>query len=719
MIHRTRLRPIAARCLSVQPILFLGLLIGCCPVNFAAAQQAYPMLMSIEPVAAQVGESSLHTIESRYSSEGTYRIIVSGDGVVGEVVPPESADAKPTPQSLQVRFNVADDALPGVRDVRVATPNGVSTIAQLVIAGDPIVVETADNDEFDSATPFAVPATLCGSLEKAEDVDWFKFSARGGERLYLTVRCMKLQDRIHDLQRHADPILTIRQANGATIATSDNVFGADPFLCHTFDEDGEYYLEIRDVRYQGNKFWQYAIEVSHQPYATAVFPLAFTPETTEANVAPLIAGPMGEMPVDRGKVTIPPASLTLPEAVSIGIRTARLRYDGGGEQAVAVVIADGPFEFESDTGNDTPETAQEVQLPAGIHGRIERPRDVDCFAFTAERGERFDFEVFASRVGSPLDSHLRLLDAEGKPLQLNDDLRDGKRVYADSRIENWSAPADGRYVLEIRDLNLRGGEGFVYFLQATTARPHFKLYSDTDKTLLTPGTSGVIFVRAERKHGFKGEIGLEVSGLPPGVTAESGRILAGAHTDGCIVLSAADSAVPDVSNIEIRGVSEPEGEQGGDVITAVATNYQEIYQPGGGRGHWPVEAHAVSVGTPADILAVRVTPNEVRLKPGESVTLEVELERAAGFDKNVLLEVVYKHLNSVFGDPLPKGVTVDSAASTTLLTGGASRGKITLSASDDAVLTEHQTFSVMANVSINFVMKATYASSPVAIAVLP
>ncbi len=81
--------------------------------------------------------------------------------------------------------------------------------------------------------------------------------------------------------------------------------------------------------------------------------------------------------------------------------------------------------------------------------------------------------------------------------------------------------------------------------------------------------------------------------------------------------------------------------------------------PGGGRGHYPVEMHTVSVGEPLDITAVKVSATEVKLKPGESQKIEITIERAEGFDKNVTLDCLYRHLNSVYGDSLPKGVTID------------------------------------------------------------
>lgn len=708
--------------IRISEFWLLMFLIGTCCIDAmfsrsVIAQQSYPMLMSIEPISTQVGSVSEHTIRSRYSMEGTYRVLVSGSGVIGEVIPPEegSEPAKSPVQALDVRFVVDEDALPGVREVRLATPHGVSTIAQLVVGHDPVTIQTADNHLLAAATPFAIPATLCGGLDKAEDVDLYKFQATQGQTVHFFVRCMKLQDSIHDLQTHADPILTLRDYNGSTIAASDNVYGADPFLSHTFDSDGEYYLEIRDVRYQGNPYWQYSIHVSQRPHLQAIFPLAVLPTEPTHVVAP----------VGYGLSDHQQAVIHLPDSVSAGVNLAGVNLvgatvDGTNRHGVQVVVDEGPFTFEVVEGTTSLDSAQTVTVPGGIHGRIARPSEIDFYAFKAHRGERYSFEVFARRVGSSLDSHLRLLDATGKQLQVNDDLRDGKRTYSDSRIENWTVPADGRYLLEVRDLNLRGGADYVYFLKATQATPHFRLFADTDKTLLTPGTSGVIFVRAERLNGFDGEIRLRVSGLPEGVRASSGRILSGSHVDGCVVLTAAENVRPDVSNIEIRGsasVALADGQA--EEISTVATIYQEIYQPGGGRGHWPVSMHAVSIGSPADILAVKVTPSEVTLRRGESITLDIEIERADGFDKNVLLEIAYQHLSSVFGDPLPKGITVDASASNTLLTGGATKGKITLKAANDATEAKAVQFAVMANVSLNFVMKNTYASSPIVLNVVP
>jgi hypothetical protein len=153
-------------------------------------------------------------------------------------------------------------------------------------------------------------------------------------------------------------------------------------------------------------------------------------------------------------------------------------------------------------------------------------------------------------------------------------------------------------------------------------------------------------------------------------------------------------------------------------LTAAAVPYQEIYLPGGGRGHWQVDDHVVSVTGYTDIRYVTLSDYDVVLKPGESKSIKVTVDRSPEFTQNVILEMVYQHLGSIFGNPLPPGVTIDDKTSKSLLAGGATEGVLTIKAAADAAPVERQQACVMANVSINFVMKTTYASRPVTITIV-
>ncbi|HEV3344061.1 MAG TPA: hypothetical protein VG125_27045, partial [Pirellulales bacterium] len=387
--------------------------------------------------------------------------------------------------------------------------------------------------------------------------------------------------------------------------------------------------------------------------------------------------------------------------------------------AAPVVVSRLPDSIESGGEHNTAATAQPISAPTGVSGRIARDGEIDCYQFECKKGDRFNFEIVARRNQSMLDPVLRVLNEQGGALLENDDLNTGRFIHADSLSEDWTAPADGKYVVEVRDLHLRGGPQFVYFLGVTRSEPRFVLDIDTDKTLLAPGTAGAIFVRTYRKGGFTGEVQLAVEGLPPGVTAVSGRILESGR-DGCIVLQAAPDAPRGATNIKITGTAflpAADPAQPPRQLAAVAEPLQEIYMPGGGRYHYPVDMHTVTVGDVMDLKSVKLSTNTVSLKPGGSQKIDVTIERREGFKGNVTLDVIYQHLGSIYGDSLPAGVKIDDKQSQTLLSGEQSQGYITLTAAADAKPVENQQIALMANVSINFVMKYSYAAEPVKVTV--
>lgn len=685
-------------------------LLGAFPIG-ASAQTGYPMVMSLKPVAVHAGgEPGEIEFNTRYSMFGAYQVLVSGDGVTGEIQHPEvkAGEKPPSLTKMKVNFTAAAEAMPGVRDVKIATPTGVSTVGQLVVVSDAVVYEDGNNNTRDAANPLTLPATVCGVIEKNEDVDYFSFNVEAGAQLTFHCRCSRLQDRIHDMQRHADPMITIRNAMGGTVAASDNFYFGDPFLGVTFDRAGEYFLEIRDVRYHGNTYWEYAVEVSDRPFVSNIYPMGLTvgQETPVEIVG-------SHLPESRT------ANVTLPLDSPPGPAWTRLNLSGSASNPVAAYATHLATALETADDNNAPQSGQSVSIPGGINGRIAESSDVDCYRFEAKQGEAFTFEVRARRYQSSIDPYIRLLNADGKQLAENDDLKDMKRSFADSRIENWKVPADGTYTLEIRDMHLRGGGSFVYFIEATRAVPHFRLYADTDKTLLAPGSNGVLFVQVERKNGFTGEVQLRVDGLPEGVEAICGRILPGKPIDGCIILKAAPEAKPLVQNIRISGTSswKPADDAEPLELEAIASVYQEMYQPGGGRGHWPAEVHTVSVVTPPDVQGIELSDYDVSLKPGETKKIEVTLKRAEEFKGNVTLDCRFFHLRE-FCNTLPPGVKFDEGKSSKLITGQNTTGHIVLTADPNAAPVDRQLVPITANVSLNFVMKTTFAANPLWVSVV-
>lgn len=685
------------RCLLV----FLAL--DCGPV-VAQDVASYPMLMAIQPLAAQVGTTAEFVVDSRYTMAGAYQVFVSGTGVQGEVG--SAVSDKPPITKLRVRFTVAPGAQLGPREFRIATPQGISTAGQLVVVRDPVLVENDKSGTASTAQLVDLPASLCGTISKAEESDFYRFYATAGQALTFQVRAARCEDKIHDLQVHFDPLIVLRDSRGTVIAGNDNYFFADPLLQYTFKTAGLYTLEIRDVRYQGNVYWRYVIEAHGRPLVTNVFPLAVRAETRTS--VELIGY---NLPKDRRD------SINLPGDSALGLRWLDLSVGNRPPMPVPVVVTSLPTVFASDEAVTTA-AAQQLDVPCGVNGRLATPGAAHYFAFDAKKGERFSFETIARRHESALDPVLTILNEKGVRLIENDDFTRHRVTVSDSQIENWAAPADGRYVIEVRDALNRGGPEFVYFLQATRAEPYFLLDIDCDKCVVSPGGYATIFVRAARRNGLTGEIQLAIEGLPPGVEATCGRILDGAD-DGIITIHADSAGRPRTLGARVTGTLTNTTDNKPKTYTAVAQPWQETYLPGGGRGLWPMDSFYVSVAAPLDILSVKIEPTEITLPPGGSQRVAVTIERAPGFNKNVSLDVMYRHLGGVSGNCLPPGVTLDEKASKTVLNGDALTGSIVLTAAKDAKPAVRQQVPVLAHLAINFVMKMSYSAPPLLVTVAP
>jgi hypothetical protein len=455
---------------------------------------------------------------------------------------------------------------------------------------------------------------------------------------------------------------------------------------------------VRDTTYAGNSAWGYALLGTTGPITTSVYPLAVNPGTTA----------LLEL-FGKGTDASRKLSLAVPRDTKPGEPLFALSPSENAALPLPLVVTTLPISLES---NDAPlagDVGKPVKLPAALCGRLAERGDIDGFRFDASKNASYTFEVVARRAGSECDPVLKLLDSKGAVLT---EVDDSPGIGKDARIE-WKAPADGRYAVQITDLHARGGDALPYVILAEPATPDFSLFCDPDLINVGPGGRVPVFVRLTRRQGLTGAVTLDWQGLPSGISA-SPLTISPAMNEGVIVIEAAKDAKRESAIVSLKGKAQV---REGTIVRA-ATPLEEIYLPGGGRGHFPVQTLALAVTDPSDI-AVEVSQREIELAPGKSASVDVTVTRNPRYEQGVNLAVVLQHLGGIHGNPLPPGVKVNESLSKTLLGPKETKGKIILEAASGAGACDKVPITVMGHVSINFVVKTAYCSAPILLTVRP
>jgi len=683
----------------MKPISSLVVLVLLAATGPLSAQTSFPMITHAYPVAVQRGATTEIAVDGQMNFAGAYKVLFEGTGVTAETSSPPPVPGAVI-KGVKMKVAVAKDAPLGVREFRIATSLGISSVGQLLIVDDPVVMESSANNTMAQAQSIKLPCVLAGKLEVVEDLDYFKFEATAGEIVTFEMYCARIQDKIHDLQKHAKPMLALLDSEGRELAANDHFFFADPMLSYQIPKAGTYFLQVRESTFDGDPRWVYAILATNKPYVSHVFPMAGNPGKT-----------IQVEPIGSAKLAKDHVALSVPD--KLGVQQVQLDLDGVKTNPATFIVSDLPQYIEQEP-NDDPEKANRITLPVGINGRIGKKRDIDYYLFAAKKGKAIRFELKARRFGTLLNSSLHgileIMTPKGLVVASNDTTHglEASLVFIPS--------VDGDYLVRIRDLNSKGAESAVYYLEADFVSPDFTMRCDPDKAMIGPGSSTSWYVHVNRVNGFTGPVQVEVNGLPKTIVA-SPLTIPPTMTQGVIVLTAAPNATLTAANVEIVGTAKakmPDGKE--ETLVRGVTPNQEIYLPGGGRGRFDVNLQTVAVTATSDIFKVDVSTTNITMKPGEEVKIEVTVQRRGDYDKGVFLDILLQHLGSVFGNPLPPGVTIVPGKSKTLL-GGSSKGYITLKAAANAEPVENVPISVIANVSVNFVVKVHYSSAPILISI--
>jgi hypothetical protein len=176
------------------------------------------------------------------------------------------------------------------------------------------------------------------------------------------------------------------------------------------------------------------------------------------------------------------------------------------------------------------------------NGVIAAAGDVDCFKFTATKGQVFDVRVMAREFGSPLDAVLNVYRIGGAGIGGSDD-----NGTPDSYLR-FTAPEDDTYVAIIQDHLKQGGASYAYRVEVTPVQPKVTMgLSERSQfvDIVSPVAKGNRFafmVNAARAD-FGGDLNIEFKDLPPGVTVETLPMLANRGDVPVMITAAPDAAV--------------------------------------------------------------------------------------------------------------------------------------------------------------------------------
>ena len=421
-------------------------------------------------------------------------------------------------EKVTLRVTIAEDAELGNRELRLATPRGLTAPLVFQVGQFPEVREDEPNDiEEGVELPGELPLVINGQILPG-DVDRFRFRARKNTRLVASVEARSLIPYLADaVPGWFQATLSLKDAAGTEGAYSDDHgFDPDPIISCRIPGDGEYVLEIHDAIYRGREDFVYRIVVGKVPLITSVFPLGCR---AGEEVAVELAG--WNL---RGKELDFKSEGMSPGVVPLTVHARH--YESNPVKFSLGELA----EVREAEPNNTPAEAQVVEAPLTINGRVEKPGDADVYEFAGQKGQKIVAEVRARRLGSALDSFLKITGPDGSLIGANDDFADpgaGLTTHqADSRVE-VTLPAEGRYYLSLFDAQGQGGPEHGYRLHISPPRPGFALRVVPSSISGPVGGHAPVTVYALRHDGYEGPIDLSLVDMPPGFTLNGGPILAG------------------------------------------------------------------------------------------------------------------------------------------------------------------------------------------------
>lgn len=528
---------------------------------------------------------------------------------------------------VEATLVIAPDCRLGEHHVRVRTVGGITYARTFWVSQFPNVDEVEPNDDFDAPQALALNSTVEGEA-KPEEVDFYRVSAKKGQRISVEVEGL----RINSLRNTVaiDPYVAILDKDRFELAASDDsaLLKQDSVVSVLAPEDGDYTIEVRDSAYQGRG--RYRVHIGTYPRPLAVFPAG---GKAGSEVEFTFLGDLKG--VYQQKVKLPAQATDSFEV--FGQHEGQLPPSGN-----KVRVSDYDNVIEAEPNNSREEATVGASLPLAFNGVLAEAGDTDYFKFSAKKGERYRFAAYANRIGSPVDTVIYVYDSAGKSIGSSDDA-DGS---TDSRYD-FAAPADGEYFLRVRDMLDRGGEDFVYRVEAQPFVPGITV-TMPDQTRndaqywkqfdIPQGNNYAMVVNVSRQN-FAGDLVFDMPNLPAGVTWEAGTIPRNISQFPILVKAAPDA--PIAGKMTDLLVKPTDAEQ--KVVGRFEQQLDLVRGNPNGALYYSSSHDQLPVAVTEKVpFTISIDKPKVPLVRDGTMKLKVRAHRVDGFDKKITVRMLWR-----------------------------------------------------------------------------
>jgi hypothetical protein len=521
---------------------------------------------------------------------------------------------------LKVNIEVPKEAPLGYHALRLLTTRGVSNLRLFCVDDLPQVMKDGKNTGKSTAQAVPVPSVVCGTIA-AETTDYYKITAQAGQRISFEVLGRRLGSAFDPQLAVIDP------KNGREVAFSNDAPGlqTDARVTHTFKEAGEYLVEVRDVMHRGGADFAYRLRIGDFPCATTPIPMA---AKRGSKVSVSFAGPNVE--------NVPPVEVAVPaDPTADTAWVAPKGANGLYGWPVALAISDLDEVVEQEPNNE-PAKANRVPVPGAVTGRFQEKNDIDHYALKLDKG-RYLIDAHTLDMYSPTEVYMVLKDAKGADV--------AKTAPSDAAKANrldFTAPAEGEYILAVEHLHYWGGPSESYRITVTPYEPGFDIVLLSERADASQGSGAVVNIQSVVRRDYTGPIELSVVGHP-GLTGQSVFTAAGGPpqpnvTQGILLVNAAADVPLGIYPVKVQAKATINGKP----VVHYASVRTPVTAALGGLPFPPRNLNTeLAVGVtekPPFTLAIKFEQPET-VKGGSAIAV-VSATRAPGFDEEITLAPV-------------------------------------------------------------------------------